>query len=189
MSSNPSVEELLQRNAKRVETFEPIPSLSEISTLPPERSLPMPKIFIVSCCDPRVDPWDILGLQKWDAVVTRGAAGRMASQFSNLLFLDHVLNFTDIMIIHHTDCSAQLFPNEDVCQVLAERAPDASREVKDLRLPGFEDLERSVQEDVQLVKRSPLVRKELAERTRGFVYDLKTGVVKPVPEESSVLAE
>jgi carbonic anhydrase len=26
----------------------------------------------------------------------------MASQFSNLLFLDHVLNFTDIMIIHHT---------------------------------------------------------------------------------------
>jgi carbonic anhydrase len=28
----------------------------------------------------------------------------MASQFSNLLFLDHVLNFTDIMIIHHTGC-------------------------------------------------------------------------------------
>lgn len=37
-----------------------------------------------------------------DAVVTRGAAGRMASQFSNLLFLDHVLHFTDIMIMHHT---------------------------------------------------------------------------------------
>jgi hypothetical protein len=37
-----------------------------------------------------------------DAVVTRGAAGRMASQFSNLLFLDHVLHFTDVMIIHHT---------------------------------------------------------------------------------------
>lgn len=37
-----------------------------------------------------------------DAVVTRGAAGRMASQFSNLLFLDHVLQFTDVMIMHHT---------------------------------------------------------------------------------------
>lgn len=37
-----------------------------------------------------------------DAVVTRGAAGRMAHQFNNLLFLDHVLQFTDIMIIHHT---------------------------------------------------------------------------------------
>ncbi|KAJ0420339.1 carbonic anhydrase [Aspergillus carlsbadensis] len=185
MDSSRSIEDLLQRNAKRVETFEPIPSLSEISNLPPEQSLPMPKIFIVSCCDPRVDPWDILGLEKWDAVVTRGAAGRMASQFSNLLFLDHVLNFTDIMIIHHTDCSAQLFGNEGVCQVLAERAPDATREVESLRLPGFEDLERSVQEDVQLVKSSQLVRRELAERTRGFVYDLTTGEVRPVPDAIS----
>ncbi|KAL3483105.1 carbonic anhydrase [Aspergillus germanicus] len=184
MASGPTVEELLQRNAERVKTFQPIPSLSEISNLPPDQSLPMPKIFIVSCCDNRVDPWDILGLEKWDAVVTRGAAGRMASQFSNLLFLDHVLNFTDIMIIHHTDCSAQLFGNEGVCQMLAERAPDASREVEKLKLPGFQDLERSVQDDVQLVKNSPLVRKELAARTRGFVYDLKTGEVKPVPEAS-----
>lgn len=123
--------------SKRMETFQPIPSLAEINQLPPDQSLPMPKIFIgrtahsspgngvltrvsmiVSCCDNRVDPWDILGLEKWgiapksrrnpwtliqaDAVVTRGAAGRMASQFSNLLFLDHVLNFTDIMIMHHT---------------------------------------------------------------------------------------
>ncbi|KAL3446133.1 carbonic anhydrase [Aspergillus insuetus] len=175
--------------SQRVKTFEPIPSLSEISNLPPDQSLPMPKIFIVSCCDNRVDPWDILGLEKWDAVVTRGAAGRMASQFSNLLFLDHVLNFEDIMIIHHTDCSAQLFGNEGVCQVLAERAPDAAADVEKLKLPGFEDLERSVQEDVQLVKNSPLVRKELADRTRGFVYDLKTGEVKPVPEVSPIVVE
>ncbi|RAO73677.1 uncharacterized protein BHQ10_009689 [Talaromyces amestolkiae] len=166
MASSPSIDELLKRNAKRMETFQPIPSLAEISQLPPDQSLPMPKIFI-------------------DAVVTRGAAGRMASQFSNLLFLDHVLKFTDIMIMHHTDCSAQLFANADVCQVLSERAPDASGKVDDLILPGFEDLERSVQEDVQLVKRSPLVRKELAERTRGFVYDIKTGEVKPVAEVSS----
>lgn len=67
MDSNPSVEELLKRNAyvqtihtlcgtpanhnfgvysKRMKTFQPIPSLAEISQLPPEKSLPMPKIFI-----------------------------------------------------------------------------------------------------------------------------------------------
>ncbi|KAJ5923596.1 hypothetical protein N7454_008841 [Penicillium verhagenii] len=119
-----------------------------------------------------------------DAVVTRGAAGRMASQFNNLLFLDHVLNFTDIMIMHHTDCSAEFFSNADVCQGIADRAPDAKDSVASLKLPGFEDLERSVHEDVQLVKNSPLVRKELADRTRGFIYDLTTGEVKPVPESS-----
>ncbi|KAL4872668.1 carbonic anhydrase [Aspergillus spectabilis] len=194
-SSYPSVKELLARNAKRQETFEPILSLSEINDLPPEKSLPMPKIFIeariltkmfslfaVSCCDPRVDPWDILGLEKWDAVVTRGAAGRIASQLNNMIFLDHYLQFTDIMIIHHTDCSAELLSNADVCESIVQRAPEASGKVKDLTLPGFEDLERSVQEDVQLVKRSPLVRKELAARARGFVYDLKTGEVRPVAE-------
>lgn len=37
----------------------------------------------------------------FDAVVTRGAAARMASQFSNLRFLDHVLlHFIDIRILH-----------------------------------------------------------------------------------------
>ncbi|KAL4887491.1 carbonic anhydrase [Aspergillus karnatakaensis] len=181
-SPSPSIEDLLQRNARRQETFEPILTLAEINNLPPEKSLPMPKIFIVSCCDPRVDPWDILGLEKWDAVVTRGAAGRMAPQLNNMLFLDHILQFTDIMIIHHTDCSAELLSNSDVCESLIQRAPEASGKVGGLTFPGFEDLERSVLEDVQLVKRSPLVRKELAERTRGFVYDLKTGEVRPAEE-------
>ncbi|CAH0043435.1 unnamed protein product [Clonostachys solani] len=182
MDASPSVEELLKRNAKRTETFEPILSLGEIAQLPPDKSLPMPKIFIVSCCDPRIDPWDILGLQKWDAVVTRGAAGRMAAQFNNLLFLDHILNFTDVMIIHHTDCSAEIFSNADVRQALNERAPGANDTIGTLRLPGFEteSLEQSVREDVQLVKSSALVRKELAERTRGFIYNLKTGKVEPV---------
>jgi carbonic anhydrase len=33
---------------------------------------------------------------------------------------------------------------------------------------------------VQLVKSSPLVRKELADRTRGFVFDIKTGKVNAI---------
>jgi carbonic anhydrase len=41
-------------------------------------------------------------------------------------------------------------------------------------------LEQSVRDDVQLVKGSPLMRKELADRTRGFIYDIKTGRLNPV---------
>lgn len=58
-----------------------------------------------------------------DAVVTRGAAGRMASQFSNLLFLDHVLKFTDIMIMHHTgsllSSLRRKLTNEIYCRLLS----------------------------------------------------------------------
>lgn len=48
----------------------------------------------------------------------------------------------------------------------------------------IDSLERSVQDhdDVQLVKNSPLVRTELSDRARVFIYDLKMGEVKPVAQ-------
>lgn len=138
----------LTATSERVKTFEPILTLREINDLPPDQSLPMPKIFIgtsilsskilgkltkanmtiplhslllwPSCRSlgylrPTKMRWVSTGSSVLiprlrlryadlfqDAVVTRGAAGRMAPQLNNLLFLDHVLQFTDIMIIHHT---------------------------------------------------------------------------------------
>ncbi|KFZ08628.1 hypothetical protein V502_09251 [Pseudogymnoascus sp. VKM F-4520 (FW-2644)] len=121
MSGNPSVEELLRRNAQKARSHRPIPSLSEISQQPPEQQVPMPKIFI--------------------------------------------------------DCSAELFKNDDVRETLKERAPAHNSAIDELGLPGFDDLEQSVRDDVTLVHKSPLLRKELAERTHGFVYDITTGKV------------
>lgn len=37
-----------------------------------------------------------------DAVVARSAAGRITPQLQNLVFLDHVLQFSEVMILHHT---------------------------------------------------------------------------------------
>ncbi|KFY71821.1 hypothetical protein V499_08012 [Pseudogymnoascus sp. VKM F-103] len=177
MSGNPTVEELLRRNSEKAQSHRPIPSLSEISQQPLKQQVPMPKIFIVSCCDNRLDPFEILGLEKWDAVVVRSCAGRMAPQMLNLVFLDHVLQFTDVMIMHHTDCSAELFKNDHVRETLKERAPAHNSAIDELGLPGFDDLEQSIRDDVALVHNSPLLRKELAERTHGFVYDITTGKV------------
>lgn len=36
-------------------------------------------------------------------------------------------------------------------------------------------LEERVRVNVQLIKDSPHIRQELKDRTRGFVYDIKTG--------------
>ncbi|KAL2210610.1 carbonic anhydrase [Sarocladium strictum] len=180
MTSGPSVEELLQRNEQKAQQHVPIQLLSEMGQLPAEQQQPMPKIFIVSCCDNRIDPSEILGLNKWDAVVVRSAAGRVKPQMQNLLFLDHILQFTDIMIIHHTDCTSETFKNAEIRQSLKDRAPDHKDEIDQLEFPGFRSLEQSVRDDVQLVKSSPLVRKALADRTRGFVYDIKTGRLGPV---------
>ena len=41
-------------------------------------------------------------------------------------------------------------------------------------------VEQSVKDDVEFFRSSPLVRRELAERTHGFVFDIKTGELKSV---------
>ncbi|KAL6890047.1 carbonic anhydrase [Trichoderma evansii] len=171
----PTVQELLERNAQRAQTFKPILTFDDL----------------ISCDDPRIIASDILGLKQWgiyiyeihylmssqeanslsDTVVATGVAGRVAHQFENMLFLDHFLHFEDIMIIHHTNCSAGIFKNDEIHRALEERAPGHPS----IRLPGFESLEQSVRDDIEFIKRSPLVRKELADRTTGYIYDIETG--------------
>jgi len=106
-----------------------------------------------------------------DAVVVRSAAGRVAPHLYNLLFLDQVLTFTDIMIIHHTgissffstavsaqgliltrpDCSASMLRNNDVREVLKERAPGQSGEIDNLMFPGFDEYVYCLQDGWELL--------------------------------------
>ncbi|KAH8657981.1 hypothetical protein BX600DRAFT_468479 [Xylariales sp. PMI_506] len=120
MPHSPSIEELLERNGQTAKKHQPIPSLSEISHLPADQQVAMPKIFL-------------------DAVVVRHAAGRIAPQLQNLLFLDNFLQFEEVMIMHHTDCSAELLGNNEVVQILTERAPGHESEITQLKLPGFKE--------------------------------------------------
>ncbi|KAL6809854.1 hypothetical protein V8C40DRAFT_284612 [Trichoderma camerunense] len=176
MDAGQSSKQLFKLNDQRAQDFKPILTFDDLSNLPLEKQIPMPKIFIVSCDDPRIIASDFLGLKQWDAVVATGVAGRIAHQFENMLFLDHFLHFEDIMIIHHTNCSAGIFKNDEIHKALEERAPGHPS----IRLPGYEDLEQSVRDDIEFVKNSPLVRKELADRTTGYIYDIHTGKLNPV---------
>lgn len=45
-------------------------------------------------------------------------------------------------------------------------------------MSGLRTLEESAEEEVAFLRRSELVRPELKERIRGFVYDIKTGGLK-----------
>ena len=46
----------------------------------------------------------------------------------------------------------------------------------------FTDNEKSVREDVRLVKESDLFTEESRKNTRGFIFDLKTGLLNPVED-------
>jgi carbonic anhydrase len=45
---------------------------------------------------------------------------------------------------------------------------------------GIPSLEESVREDLAWLRSSPFIKKELAERTHGFIYDIKSGKVNKV---------
>lgn len=47
-----------------------------------------------------------------------------------------------------------------------------------MKFGAIDDLHQSLKDDVEFLKASPYIRKELGERTRGFMYDIKTGKVE-----------
>ncbi|TVY30761.1 Uncharacterized protein LHYA1_G000325 [Lachnellula hyalina] len=128
MGAQVTVEDLLKRNAQISQNSYP--------TLP---EVPLPNIFIVTCCDPRVDPVEMLGLERYEATVNRSPAGRIRPHFQGLLFLDQIIKFSEIMIIHHTDCSAAVLKSDDVRTALKTSAPGKSSDIDDLVLPGFDE--------------------------------------------------
>lgn len=53
--------------------------------------------------------WILTGVE--EVVVALGVAGRIKHQFENMVFLDHFLQFEDIMIIHHTGVLGSIGPD------------------------------------------------------------------------------
>jgi len=86
-----------------------------------------------------------------------------------------LLGTREVLVIHHTDCGMLAFTNEQLRDRL-RRDLGADAEAVDF-LP-FADLEASVREDVETIRSSPLVPRDVA--VRGFVYDVRTGRLREV---------
>ena len=133
-------------------------------------------VTILTCADPRVDPAHFLSLPEGEAYVFRNAGGRVTDDFLRLLFITQMLGSRRVMVIHHTDCGAIRFTNEELRErVRKETGLDASS-TDFLTSP---DLEQSVRDDVTRLRTSPHVRKDVL--TSGHVYDVKSGRMTEVP--------
>lgn len=144
-------------------------------------SLPMPpgrKLAIVVCMDARIDPAKAFGLEEGDAHVIRNAGGRIADALRSLAISQVLLGTEEVMIVHHTDCGMLTFSDESLRATLRQRGVDAD----DVAFLPFSDVEESVRADLAAYERSPLVRHDVP--VRGFVYDVKTGLVREVARRS-----
>ena len=153
-------EEFIQANRKYLDSFKsggvPI--------------LPKRHVAIVTCMDARIHPEKFLGLEIGDAHIIRNAGGRVSEDaIRSLVISQRLLGTTEVVVIHHTDCGMVTFTNEQLsAKIKAELGVETHLDF----LP-FTDLEKSVKEDVQILRQSPLIPKNFP--ISGGYYDVKTG--------------
>ena len=81
----------------------------------------------------------------------------------------------EVVVLHHTDCGAQTFTNPKfACHLENELGVD----VKGQDFLPFTDVEESVREDMELLRKSPLIPDDV--EISGGVYDVDTGRIHEV---------
>lgn len=132
---------------------------------------PKTRVAIVTCMDSRLHVAQALGLALGDAHILRNAGGRVTDDMiRSLVISQQQMGTREIVVLHHTDCGAQTFQNEEFQEHLkAELGVDVSGQ--DF-LP-FQDVEESVREDMQLLRECPLIPDDVV--ISGAVYDVDTG--------------
>ncbi len=141
--------------------------------------LPMPparQFAVLTCMDARLDPARFLGLQEGDAHVIRNAGGRASDDAIRSLVISYkLLGTREFVVIHHTDCGMLTFSNDDLRGLLRrDQGADASH----VDFLPFADLDQSVRDDVETLRRSPLIPGDIP--VSGYVYDVHSGRLREV---------
>ena len=137
---------------------------------------PKTKVAIVTCMDSRLHVAPALGLALGDAHILRNAGGRVTDDMiRSLVISEQEMGTREIVVLHHTDCGAQTFNNEDFQEHLkCELGVDVSGQ--DF-LP-FQDVDESVREDMKLLRECPLIPDDVI--ISGAVYDVDTGSMREI---------
>ena len=159
--------------------------------LPPARHF-----AILTCMDARLDPAKYAGLSEGDAHVIRNAGGRASDDAIRSLVISYkLLGTAEWFVVHHTDCGMEFFTNEVIRDLLAssldtaQLGPDGFTDVgegpgsdaaNDIDFLTIEDNPRSVVEDVERIRRHPLVPSRIP--IYGYLYDVRTGRLVEVPD-------
>ncbi|RSJ92732.1 beta-class carbonic anhydrase [Streptococcus cristatus] len=132
---------------------------------------PKTKVAIVTCMDSRLHVAQALGLALGDAHILRNAGGRVTEDMiRSLVISQQQLGTREIVVLHHTDCGAQTFKNEEFAAFLNQ---ELGVDVSGQDFLPFTDVEESVREDVELLRQSPLIPDDV--EISGAVYDVATG--------------
>jgi carbonic anhydrase len=184
------VEEVLKANAEYASSFGDKGKL----TIPPARNF-----AILTCMDARIHPSKLAGLREGDAHVIRNAGGRASDDALRSLVISYkLLGTREWFVIHHTNCGMELFTDEVIRDLLAQSLKTASHDGKRWNDSGkgpgsrhaqyidwltIKDQKQSVVDDVERIRRSPLVPREIP--VYGYIYSVESGRLIEVPEATA----
>lgn len=132
---------------------------------------PKTKVAIVTCMDSRLHVAQALGLALGDAHILRNAGGRVTEDMlRSLVISEQQLGTREIVVLHHTDCGAQTFTNQEFQEQLKD---ELGVDVSDTDFLPFSDVEESVRDDMTILRNSPLIPDDVI--ISGAVYDVDTG--------------
>lgn len=142
----------------------------------PDRPLaPKRHLAVVACMDSRLDTFDMLGLDIGDAHIIRNAGGVVTDDvIRSLTISQRKLGTREIILIHHTNCGALTFTDDELRNELLEETG-----LKPMWSPeSFVDLDADLRQSMARLRRCPF----LVDSTmvRGFVFDVHTGRLREV---------
>jgi len=162
-------DDLLGRNKAYVEQYTP--------------DLPLPprlKLAVVACMDSRLDTFAMLGLELGDAHIMRNAGGVVTDDvIRSLTISQRKLGTREIILIHHTDCGALTFTDDELRDQLFEETglkPSWSPE-------SFKDLDADLRQSIERVRSNAFIPH--TDKVRGFVFDVHTGALREVTTAGS----
>ena len=181
------LQEVLQANKEYVANFGDKGTLA----LPPARGF-----AILTCMDARLDPAKYAGLSEGDAHVIRNAGARASDDAIRSLVISYkLLGTKEWFVIHHSNCGMEFFTDEVMRGLLAQSLETAalgdtgfydigkgpgSTEAEYIDWLTISDRDRAVVEDVQRIRRHPLVPAGIP--IYGYVYEVETGVLREIPQ-------
>ncbi|MCM2387104.1 beta-class carbonic anhydrase [Streptomyces albipurpureus] len=138
--------------------------------LPPAR-----RLAVVACMDARLNIFAMLGLKEGDAHVIRNAGGVVTQDtIRSVVISQRLLGTRKIMLIHHTDCGMLTFTDDQF-----KREIEKEEGIRPHWAPeAFRDLEDDVRQSIRRIEVDPFV--PYTEAIRGFVFNVKTGLLKEV---------
>lgn len=147
---------------------------------------------LVSCLDSRSNPYQVLGLKPYEAIVLRNVSGRFTPVEVDIAALDTRFDVSQIILLQHTNCGASTITVKDMIESVQENRPEliGTQELADLepRFPSVDhNSHRLLNLELQAVKNSKILRKDLIDNVVGLYLNVDTGLVEVVSPESTTV--